>query len=158
MADTTTKQVLSVIATTSDRVKDLVIKNGQLIFVQDIGRIALDFKNKRKFYNQIEELDTELTRKGLESPVNGVYYFVIETAVLWTYRNDAWVQITDKPEEIVFIGTEFPELGKEQTIYANTTDGNEHIAVWDEELSDYKIVADKTQWVTSDEVLALFNN
>ena len=49
MADTTTKQVLSVIATTSERVKELVIKNGQLIFIQDAGRIGLDFNNKRKF-------------------------------------------------------------------------------------------------------------
>lgn len=158
MADTTTKQVLSVVATTSERIKDLVIKNGQLIFIQDAGIIAFDFKNKRKFYNQIEELDTELTRKELESPVNGVYYFIIETAVLWTYRNNNWVQITTKPKEIVFVGTEFPELGVEQTIYANTTDGNEHIAIWDEESSDYKIVADKTHSITEDEVIAMFNN
>ena len=158
MADTTTKQTLSVIATTSARLKDLVIKNGQLIFVQDAGRIAFDFKNKRKFYNQIEELDTEMTRKELESPVNGVYYFVIETAVLWTYSNDEWVQITTKPKQVVFVGTEFPKLGAEQTIYANTTDGNEHIAVWDEELNDYKIVANKTYSITENEVIALFNN
>ena len=158
MADTTaTKSVLSLVATTSDRVKDLVIKNGQLIFVQDLGRIAFDFKDKRRFYNQIEEIDTELARQTLEAPVNGVYYFVVETAVLWTYRNNAWVQITGKPEEIVSIGTEFPELGKEQTLYTNITDGNEHIAVWDEELGDYKVVADKTQSVTSDEVIALFS-
>ena len=158
MADTTnTRSVLSLVATTSDKVKDLVIKNGQLIFVQDLGRIASDFKDKRKFYNQIEELDTELARQKLETPVNGVYYFIIETAVLWTYRNNIWVQITGKPEEIVFIGTEFPELGKEQTLYTNITDGNEHIAVWDEESNDYRIVADKTQSLTSDEVIALFN-
>ena len=153
---TAVSQGLKVIATTSERIKDLVIKNGQLIFIQDLGRIAFDFKNKRKFYNQIEELDTELTRKELESPINGVYYFVIETAILWTYRNNEWVQITEKPQEIVFIGTEFPELGKEQTIYANTTDGEEHIAVWDE--GKYKIVADKTQSMTSEDVIALFNN
>lgn len=157
MADTTTKQVLSVIATTSDRIKDLVIKNGQLIFVQDAGRIAFDFKNKRKFYNQIEELDTELTRRELESPVNGVYYFVIETAVLWTYRNNEWVQITSKPQEIVFIGTEFPELGVEQTIYVNNKDGNEHIAIWDDNNDKYHIVADKTQSMTSEDVIALFS-
>lgn len=156
MAETSTKQVLTVVATTSERVKDLVIKNGQLIFCQDTGRIAFDFKNKRKFYNQIEELDTELTRKGLESPINGVYYFVIETAVLWTYRNNEWVQITSKPNEIVFVGTEFPELGVEQTIYANTTDGNEHIAVWSDELNDYKVVANKTYSITDSEVIALF--
>ena len=155
MADTTTKQVLSVIATTSERIKDLVIKNGQLIFVQDTGRIAFDFKSKRKFYNQIEELDTELSRIELEVPVNGVYYFVIETAVLWTYRNNEWVQITSKPNEVVFVGTEFPELGKEQTIYANTKEGNEYIAVWDDD--EYKVVADKTQSITHEEVIALFN-
>jgi hypothetical protein len=157
MADTTTKQVLSVIATTSERIKDLVIKNGQLIFVQDTGRIAFDFKNKRKFYNQIEELDTETTRQELEFPVNGVYYFVIDTAILWLYRNNEWIQITSNPREIVFVGTEFPELGKAQTIYTNTTDGNEHIAIWDYELKKYVVVADKTQSMTSDEVVALFN-
>ena len=157
MADTTTKQVLSVIATTSERVKELVIQNGQLIFIQDAGRIAFDFKNKRKFYNQIEELDTELSRKELESPVNGVYYFIIETACLWTYRNNEWVQITGKPQEIVFIGTEFPELGVEQTIYANTTDGQEYIAIWDEKLNDYKIVADKTYSISNEDIIALFN-
>lgn len=157
MAETTTRQVLSVIATTSERIKDLVIKNGQLIFVQDLGKIAFDFKDKRKIYNQIEELDTEKTRQELESPVNGVYYFVIETAVLWTYRNNEWIQITTPPEEIVFIGTEFPELGCKQTIYTNTTDGNEHIAVWDETSGDYKTVADKTQSITLEEVVALFN-
>ncbi len=158
MADTTnTKSVLKIVATTSDRIKDLVIQNGQLIFCHDLGRIAFDYKNKRKFYNQIEELDTELTRKELESPINGVYYFVIETAVLWTYRNNAWVQITSKPQEVVFIGTEFPELGKEQTIYTNITDGNEHIAVWIDELNGYKVVADKTQSMTSEDVISLFN-
>ena len=158
MADTQVKQALSVIATTSEKIKDLVIKNGQLIFIQDLGRIAFDFKNKRKFYNQIEELDTELARQELESPVNGTYYFVIETAVLWNYRNNAWVQLTTKPREVVFIGTELPELGSEQTIYVNTTDNNEHIAVWDENLNDYKVVADKTQSITAKEVIDLFNN
>jgi hypothetical protein len=156
MADTTSKSVISLIATTSDKVKDLVIKNGQLIFCQDNGRIALDFKNKRKFYNQIEELDTELARRELESPVNGVYYFVVETAVLWIYHNNEWVQITSRPEEIVFIGTEFPELGVEQTIYTSITDGNEHIAVWVDELNGYKVVAEKTQSMTPEEVVALF--
>lgn len=155
MADTT-KQVLSVVATTSERIKDLPIKSGQLVFVQDLGRIAFDFKDKRKFYNQIEEIDTDKARQELESPINGNYYFIIETAVLWTYRNNAWVQITSKPNEIVFVGLEFPQLGVEKTIYANTTDGNEHIAVWSDELSDYKIVADKTQTISSNDIDLLF--
>lgn len=157
MADTNTKQVLSVLTTTSEKIKNLTVKNGQLIFIYDIGTIAFDYKNKRKFYNQIEELDTEITRQELESPVNGVYYFVIESAILYTYRNNEWIQITTKPDEVVCIGTEFPELGKSQTIYTNTTDGNEHIAVWDDDNGEYKVVADKTQSMTSEDVVALFN-
>lgn len=150
-------QGLKVIATSSSKIADLVIRDGQLIFIQDLCRIAFDFKGKRKFYNQITELETEKSRKELESPVNGAYYFVIESAVLWTYRNNEWVQITEKPTEIVFVGTEFPALGVEQTVYANTTDGNEHIAVWIEKENDYHVVADKTQSITTDEVIALFN-
>lgn len=156
MADTSTKQVLSVIATTSDRVKDLVIKNGQLIFCHDAGWLAFDYKNKRKFYNHFEELDSESVRKELESPINGVYYFVIDTAVLWTYRNNEWIQLTTRPKEVLFIGTEFPELGSSQTVYANIEDGNEHIAIWIEEKNDYKVIADKTQSLTPDEVIAFF--
>ena len=154
MADTTTKQILSVIATTSERVKDLVIKNGQLIFVQDLGRIAFDYKGKRKFYNQIEELDTELTRQELESPVNGAYYFVIEKAVLWTYRNNVWVQLTTPPEEIVFIGTEFPELGKEQTIYVNKTE--KEISIWDANANEYTTVANYCDTISIEDVIELF--
>lgn len=157
MADTTAKTVMSLVVTTSDKVSDLVIKDGQLVFVRDIGRIALDFKKKRKFYNQIEELDTELARKNLEHPINGVYYFVVDKAVLWTYCNNEWKQITTPPDEIVFIGTEFPELGKEQTIYTNITDGNEHIAVWNEEAGEYHIVANRSYTMTREDVVALFD-
>ena len=49
------KQMMSIIATTSERISDLVIKNGQLIFIHDMGRIALDYNGKRTFYNQIVE-------------------------------------------------------------------------------------------------------
>lgn len=149
-----TKNVMSLIATSSSRIKDLVIKNGQLIFIQDIGRIAFDFNNKRVFYNQIVELNTDTDRQELVSPLNG-YYFVIETGVLWTYRNE-WVQITSKPEEIVFVGVELPTLGQANKIYANTTEGAENISVWSDELGAYVVVADKTQTMTSEDVLALF--
>ena len=60
MAETnTTKSILSLIATRSSRIKDLVIKNGQLIFIQDLGRIAFDFNDTRVFYNQIVELEED---------------------------------------------------------------------------------------------------
>ena len=157
MADVNTiKNVLSLIATKSSTIKDLTIKNGQLIFVQDLGRIAFDFNGVRKFYNQITELETEQERVNLDPPTFG-YYFVIETGVLWLYRNE-WIQITSKPEEIIFVGTELPQLGQENKIYATTTEGNENISVWDEESSSYKVVADKTHSITNEEVIAMFNN
>ena len=155
MADTTTKSIMSLIATTSSRIRDLVIKDGQLIFIQDLGRIAFDFKGKRVFYNQIVELDTEAERLALESPLGG-YYFVIDEACLWFYQNE-WVQITDKPKDIVFIGVELPELGQTNKIYANTAEGSENVSVWDEELGRYVVVADKTQEVTDNDILSLFD-
>ena len=155
MADTaTTKSVMSLIATTSSRIRDLTIKNGQLIFIRDLGRIAFDFNGQRVFYNQIVELNTEAERLALENPLDG-YYFVIDRACLWFYKN-GWIQITEKPQEIVFIGIEFPELGQENKLYVAITEGNENISIWDENLDRYVVVADKTQSMTPDDVIALF--
>ena len=156
MADTTnTKAVMSLIATTSSKIRDLVIKNGQLIFIQDLGRIAFDFKDKRVFYNQIVELETEAERLTLDSPLSG-YYFVIDTAVLWFYQ-DGWIQITEKPEEVVFIGVELPELGqaKEGTLYVNKAE--REIAVFDSASNEYIIVSDYTNEVTDEDIENLFN-
>lgn len=153
MAEATFK----IVATTSDKVKNLVIKNGQLIFVQDKGRVAFDFKDKRVFYNQITELDKEQERTSLSSPVNG-YYFVIETAVLWLY-NGEWIQITTPPRDVVFIGVELPELGQARTgtLYVNKAE--KEISVWDENTNSYVVVADKTEdvdTITNDDINSLF--
>lgn len=156
MADTNIiKPIMSLVATSSSRIRDLVIKDGQLIFIQDLGRIAFDFKGKRVFYNQIVELDTEAERLALEDPLSG-YYFVVDKACLWFYQ-DGWVQITGEPKEILFVGVELPELGQANKIYANTTEGAESISIWDEESGAYIIVADKTHEVTENDILGLFN-
>lgn len=153
MADLTTKPVLSVCATVGSKLPDLVIKDGQLIFIRDKHKIALDFGGKRVFYNQIEELATDAVRTSMLAPVAGLFYFVIETAVLWTYR-DKWVQITTPPKEVVFFGTELPELGVSKTLYVDT--GRKEISVWDESASGYVVVADKTNELTAEDVDALF--
>ena len=155
MADAiSTKPILSVCVTTSDKFKDLVIKNGQLIFARDNGKIALDFGGKRTFYNQITELTTDAEREKMLSPVVGMYYFVIETAVLWIYQGD-WIQITFPPEEIVFIGAELPELGSKKTLYVNKQ--NKNISVWDEETQTYEVVGEKINFITSTDIETLFN-
>lgn len=148
--------VFSLCATTSDKVKDLAIKNGQLIFIHNVGRIAFDFNGKRTFYNQVIELETDVERVNLTEPENGKYYFIIDTAVFWRYF-DGWIQLTKEPEEILFINTEFPKLGQANKLYINSTEGNESISIFDEETNTYKVVADKTQTVSVDDVRALFN-
>lgn len=155
MANTTSKSVLKLVATTSPKIKDLIIEDGQLIFIRDLGRIAFDFKGQRVFYNQIVELDTEAERLALESPLSG-YYFVISSACLWFYQ-DGWTQITTPPEQVIFIGVELPELGTANKLYATTEIGNENISVWDETLKCYVVVADKTQEVSENDILSLFN-
>ena len=146
----------SVVATTSGRVRELPIKDGQLIFVQDMGRVAFDFKGNRVFYNQITQLATEKERAALANPLNG-YYFVLETACLWSYENK-WIQITTPPEERIFIGAELPEVGqaKEDNLYVDTT--NKEISIWDETTNEYVVVADKTDvdTVTIEDIDALF--
>ena len=154
MTDLSTKTILSVCATTSSKVKDLVITDGQLIFVHDTNKIALDLNGKRTFYNQITELESEAERQSLLAPLTKHYYFVIETAVLWTY-NGGWVQITSKPEEIVFIGTELPELGVPKTLYVNKTEQN--ITVWDDDTSKYITVGEAYRAMETSDIDELFS-
>lgn len=150
----TTKSVLKVIATTSSKVRDLVIKDGQLVFIHDIGRIALDFKGKRTFYNQVTELESDAERQLMSSPLSG-YYFVISTGCLWRYA-DGWTQITGNPKEVICIDVELPELGqaKENVLYVNKA--NQEIAVFDGTSNKYVIVSDYTKEATDEDIEDLF--
>lgn len=158
MAEVTTNNaatILSLCATTSERIKDLVIKDGQLIFIHDVGRIAMDYKGKRTFYNQVIELETDQERENLADATNGKYYFIIETAVFWRYYN-GWIPLTTSPEEILFIGTEMPELGQPKVLYVNKEE--REISVWDEDSDKYITVSNYTGSISSDEIVALFDN
>lgn len=154
MVTDTAQTIMSVIGTVKSRLPDLSIKNGQLIFVQDSPTIALDFNGKRTFYNEIVTIPTEEQRQAILAPISGSFYFVIETAILWTYHT-SWIQITTSPQDIVFIGTELPELGKRQTLYADKH--NQNISIWDDKTSSYEIIADKTQRISEDEIASLFS-
>lgn len=148
------KTIMSVITTSSTKVKDLVIKDGQLIFVRDKQRIALDFEGKRVFYNQIILLTSENDRQSILAPINGLFYFVIETAILWTYENSNWIQITYNSSDIVFIGDRFPQEGNNKEIYINKSEKN--ISIWDENTRSYEVVADKTNSITEADINNLF--
>lgn len=144
--------ILSVIATKSDRLRDLLIKNGQLIFIQDRNRIAFDWGGKRSFYNSLEILETEAEREAIVRPVDG-YYFVIDSAVLWRYDN-GWTQVTSKPDEVLFIGVELPELGKANKLYVNKKE--QSISVWNEDTDSYLRVGEVASSVDFSSIEALF--
>lgn len=146
--------VMSLVATSSSRVRELPIKNGQLVFVQDLGRIAFDYNDKRVFYNQIVELETEADRLMMDNPLDG-YYFIIGSGCLWFYK-DGWTQITEKPEDILFIDVELPQLGqaKEGVLYVNKTE--KEIAVFDDALNKYIIISDYTDEATDSDIESLF--
>lgn len=144
---------LKVIATSSSRIRDLIIRDNQLIFIRDLGRIAFDSKGKRVFYNQIVELETEVDRLALVNPISG-YYFVIGSACLYFYK-DGWTQITEKPEEVLFVGVELPELGQEGKLYVDTDD--REISVWDEKTDSYIVVSNYTAEVSDSDIEGLFD-
>ena len=147
--------VMSLVATSSSRIRQLPIKNGQLVFIQDLGRIAFDYNDKRVFYNQIVELETEAERIMMDEPLNG-YYFIIGSGCLWFYK-DGWTQITEKPESVLCIDVELPQLGqaKEGTLYVNKTD--REIAVFDSASNNYIIVSDYTNDASAEDIESLFN-
>lgn len=147
-----TSNGLKVIATSSSRIRDLIIRDNQLIFIRDKGRIAFDSQGKRTFYNQIVELETEAERLALVNPIGG-YYFVIGSACLWFYKN-GWTQITEKPDEILFIGVELPELGQEGKIYIDIDD--KEISVWNDETDEYVKVSNYTEEATAEDIEELF--
>lgn len=99
MSELSNYPVFSACITTKNRLPDLAIKNGQLIFIKDQQKVAFDYNDNRIIYNQIEELATEQDRLSILAPVAGLFYFVVETAVLWTYQND-WIQITTVRDDI----------------------------------------------------------
>lgn len=146
------ENILSIIATNSNRLSDLAISDGQLIFIQDKSKIALDFNGKRKFYNDIEVINTDQDRLDL-TPENGRFYFVIGTAVLWFYQ-DKWTQLTSVPESVLFIGTELPELelGSENKLYINKN--NRNISIWDN--GTYITVGEVTNSISNEDIDALF--
>lgn len=100
MVDSTTTSVLSVYTTVNSKLADLSIEDGQLIFIRDKRKIALDFDGQRKIYEQIEELPSEEARTSLLAPVTDRYYYVLDPPVLWRYQETGWVQITTPPEDL----------------------------------------------------------
>ena len=121
------------IATTSDKMNDIDIVSGQLIFSRDDRVIYLD-TDVRTSFQQIITVVNEQTRQELVSPVNG-FYFIEDTKTLWRYNNSQWQQVTEPPKEnLVFAEkNNFPIKGQANVLYVDKNT----IYTWDSENNVY---------------------
>lgn len=83
---------LSFLSTTASKIDELPIVDGQFILIKDINTIAVDMNDKRTKYEQIITLASDSDRSSILAPVNGVFYFVVETNSLWKYDQE-WKMI-----------------------------------------------------------------
>lgn len=68
------------IVTNANKLKDIEIISGQLIFARDERVIYLD-SDVRTPFSQMIYISTEVQRQAISSPLKG-FYFVEETSVL----------------------------------------------------------------------------
>lgn len=117
---------MNFVITTDSRLTQLPQKNGQLIFVRDTQKIYLDAKEVRTEYTSIINLVDEEQRKGMISPINGGFYFVQDTKVLWNYEGGTWTQLTGLVQEkqVLFDDDETISIDqmKDDTLYVSGRD------------------------------------
>ena len=122
------KTATTFITTTEERLGQLPISNGQLIFIRDSRKICFDYKEERIEYGHIIVLTDEKHRLSIAKPFN-TFYFVLDTQILWHFNKGEWSPLNEKPKErVIFVGSsDLPKVGEQGVLYATTTD----IYTWD---------------------------
>lgn len=136
--------VVKLYRTKSERLPQLPVRNGNIIFVSDTRQICLDADGLRIPYDPIKIFDTEKERAECEKPVTG-FYFVSDTNVLWRYADKAWMQLTPSNLTPIVYGkivSDFPQEGQSDILYV----ADEAIYRWDDAAKQYTIAANKTTW------------
>lgn len=71
------------------------IENGAVYFVNDTKELFYDFNSQRIEVKDILILETDAERTSiLFTPLNK-FYFVLETTILWLYKDGTWYQVSD---------------------------------------------------------------
>lgn len=145
---------MTAIGTTSDKLSDIVIKDNQLLYVADKNIVALDFNGNRKFLNQIIIFDNDDDRLSFNMQKECLFYFVKSTATIWCYLNDEWIQVTQNPTEIIYIGESLPEFGSENKLYVDKK--LRSISVWDDEKNEYLRVGNASSSIPLQDIDEIF--
>ena len=126
---------MKLVYTTSIRLSELPIENGQIIYAPDDNLICLDMRDRRFTYHTLRSFKTDAERLRFIG-VNKCFYFVEETSVLWHFdKTKGWEQMTSAPDErLVFDNYDnFPVKGKTGVLYC----APEAIYQWNTSLSSY---------------------
>jgi len=124
--------------------KQLPVKDGNLVFVEDSNTICLDFNGARYRYNAIQIFETEEQRQSYDVVMDG-FYFVKETSILWEFSNETWKQISPdnlKPNIFGHSIEDFPKRGKSDILYIV----DDAIYRWDNFTDSYLMVSNLTNW------------
>ena len=136
---------MKLIYTTSKKINNLDIADGQIIFCPDDNTIALDMKGQRFSYKTIKTFDTEEQRMNAVFSAPGFYY-VEESNLIWRLTNTkVWRRITPTGTSPIVYGetTEvFPAIGEEGILY-HTDKG---IYNWKPQLNTYNLIANANIW------------
>lgn len=116
-----TDNIFKIVSTTSDKLSQLSVEFGQLIFCKDERALYFD-TDERTSYQQIIILSSESLRQSMLYPVSGFYY-VQDTCIIWNYDGE-WHKLTNTPkDQIVFDDYEnFPTEGSESVLYIDGID------------------------------------
>ena len=135
--------IMKICTTTSDRIPDLPVKNGQMIFVRDVRKICMDLNDIRVTYEDIVVYQTDGDRVADSNAATGFYY-VEQTHVMWRRNSLGWTQITpDNLNPIVIASFDkFPKVGDPSSLYVD----DDVLYKWDMVSESYLPVANLTKW------------
>lgn len=122
--------------TTMDKISEITIAKGNLIFCEDAHTIYMDNDDERVAYQQIMYLQNDSDRIAMQSELVSGFYFVLSTNILWRLdANKQWIQITETPEQMIVYGTleTFERPGRIGVLYMTNT----VLYHWDQDTQDY---------------------
>ena len=108
------------IATVKAKINDIPVESGNMIFSTDDRVIYLDKRDTRISFQQIMSIATEDDRENYQYPLNGCFYYVEETNLLYRYSKEKqWTCLNKAGSGNVIFDDRgsFPEKGDPTALY-----------------------------------------
>lgn len=109
------------IVASADKVPDIDVNFGNLIYCEELRKIYLDGINGRQCYDGVSILLTDAERETIFEPPEGGFYFVEETKTLWRLYDGEWTSINSSSGGVIFV-SELPPVGEPERLYVKETE------------------------------------